>query len=41
MTEYLFPALFALVVWWASTVLIIYLDGLPQKTFKYSMIGGV
>ena len=39
MTEYLFPALFALVVWWASTVLIIYLDGLPQKTFKYSMIG--
>ncbi|RFC64951.1 DUF3623 family protein [Fulvimarina endophytica] len=39
MTEYVLPALFALVVWWASTVVIIYLDGLPQKTFKYSMIG--
>ncbi|MBP0614867.1 putative photosynthetic complex assembly protein PuhE [Jiella mangrovi] len=39
MTEYLYPALFALVVWWASTVAIIYLDGLPKKTFKYSMIG--
>ena len=39
MTEYLYPALFALFVWWASTVLIIYLDGLPRWTFKYSMIG--
>ncbi|MDY8108488.1 putative photosynthetic complex assembly protein PuhE [Fulvimarina sp. 2208YS6-2-32] len=39
MTEYVYPALFALGVWWASTVAIIYLDGLPQKTFKYSMIG--
>ncbi|UIJ73259.1 putative photosynthetic complex assembly protein PuhE [Aurantimonas sp. HBX-1] len=39
MTEYLYPALFALGVWWASTVLIIYLDGLPRWTFKYSMIG--
>ncbi|MER0238627.1 putative photosynthetic complex assembly protein PuhE [Fulvimarina sp. MAC8] len=39
MIEYVLPALFALVVWWASTVVIIYLDGLPQKTFKYSMIG--
>ena len=39
MTEYLYPALFALFVWWASTVAIIYLDGLPRKTFKYSMIG--
>ncbi|EAU40232.1 hypothetical protein FP2506_11767 [Fulvimarina pelagi HTCC2506] len=38
MIEYVLPALFALVVWWASTVAIIYLDGLPQKTFKYSMI---
>lgn len=39
MIEYVLPALFALVVWWASTVAIIWLDGLPQKTFKYSMIG--
>lgn len=39
MTEYLYPALFALGVWWASTILIIYLDGLPRWSFKYSMIG--
>jgi putative photosynthetic complex assembly protein 2 len=39
MTAYLYPALFALFVWWASTVAIIYLDGLKRWTFKYSMIG--
>ncbi|MEX6504839.1 putative photosynthetic complex assembly protein PuhE [Jiella sp. M17.18] len=39
MTAYLYPALFALFVWWASTVLIIYLDGLKRWTFKYSMVG--
>ncbi len=39
MTAYLWPALFALLVWWASTVAIIYLDGLPRRTFKYSMAG--
>lgn len=39
MTAYLYPALFALFVWWFSTGIIIYLDGLPQKTFKWSMIG--
>lgn len=39
MTAYLWPALFALVVWWASTVAIIYLDNLPRPTFKWSMLG--
>ncbi|TPW30414.1 putative photosynthetic complex assembly protein PuhE [Pararhizobium mangrovi] len=39
MSTYLLPALYALVVWWASTVVIIYLDGLPRSTFKWSMIG--
>lgn len=39
MTEYVYPALFALFVWWFSTGVIIYLDGLPQKTFKWSMLG--
>ncbi|RPF71762.1 putative photosynthetic complex assembly protein PuhE [Aurantiacibacter spongiae] len=29
----------ALVLWWASTVLIIYLDGLRPWTFKYSFAG--
>ena len=39
MTYHLFPVLFGLVVWWASTVLIVYLDGLPRKTFKWSLVG--
>ena len=39
MIAYLWPALFALFVWWASTVAIIYLDNLPRPTFKWSMLG--
>jgi len=39
LTAYLYPALFALFVWWFSTGVIIYLDGLSQKTFKWSMAG--
>ncbi|MEM1398776.1 MAG: putative photosynthetic complex assembly protein PuhE [Pseudomonadota bacterium] len=39
MVEHLYPALFALFIWWLSTGVIIYLDGLPQHTFKWSMIG--
>ena len=31
--------IYALVTWWASTVIIIYLDGLKQSTFKYSLAG--
>ncbi|MBL8581504.1 MAG: DUF3623 domain-containing protein [Rhizobiaceae bacterium] len=31
------PILFALFVWWFSTGAIIYLDGLPARTFKWSM----
>jgi len=34
---YLDAILFCLFVWWFSTGLIIYLDGLPRHTFKYSM----
>jgi putative photosynthetic complex assembly protein 2 len=36
---YLWPALFAVFAWWFSTGAIIFLDGLPQKTFKWSMTG--
>ena len=39
MTEHLYPTLFALFVWWFSTGAIIYLDGLPRRTFKWSMAG--
>ena len=31
--------IFALFIWWASTVAIIYLDGLKPHTFKYSLAG--
>lgn len=33
------PIAFALFVWWFSTGVIIWLDGLPRKTFKWSMLG--
>jgi putative photosynthetic complex assembly protein 2 len=39
MQTYVYPTLFSLGVWWASTVLIIYLDGLPRPTFKWSFLG--
>jgi putative photosynthetic complex assembly protein 2 len=39
MTAYALPALYALFVWWASTAIIIYLDGLPSRTFRWSMLG--
>ncbi len=39
MHNYVFPAMFALFVWWFSTGAIIFLDNLPRKTFKWSMLG--
>ncbi len=39
MTEFVYPVLFALFVWWFSTGVIIFLNGLPKKTFKWSMLG--
>jgi putative photosynthetic complex assembly protein 2 len=39
MHAYVFPSLFALFVWWFSTGAIIFLDNLPRKTFKWSMLG--
>ncbi|MEM9624928.1 MAG: putative photosynthetic complex assembly protein PuhE [Pseudomonadota bacterium] len=39
MTEHVYPALFALFVWWFSTGIIMYLDGLPKRTFRWSMLG--
>ncbi|MBK1696338.1 putative photosynthetic complex assembly protein PuhE [Rhodovibrio salinarum] len=39
MDAYLWPALFALFLWWFSTGAVIYLDGLPRPTFKWSMLG--
>lgn len=39
MSLHLLPALFALFVWWFSTGIIMYLDGLPRRTFRWSMAG--
>lgn len=40
MSAFLLPALYALFVWWFSTGLIIWLDSLPPRTFRWSMLGG-
>ena len=40
MAVYGYPALYALFVWWFSTGLIIWLDNLPPRTFRFSMAGG-
>lgn len=39
MSEYALPVLFALFVWWFSTGAVIYLDGLPRRTFRWSLLG--
>ena len=33
------PVLYTLFVWWFSTGVILYLDGLPRWTFKWTMLG--
>jgi len=38
--DYALPIAYALLLWWFSTGLIFYLDQLPVKTFKWSMVGG-
>lgn len=39
MWAYVLPVLFCLFIWWFSTGLILYLDGLPQRTFKWTFLG--
>ena len=39
MLLYALPALYALFIWWFSTGVIMYLDGLPRTTFKWSILG--
>ena len=39
MVQYGLPVLYALFVWWFSTGLIIYLDGLPRSTYRWTMLG--
>jgi len=36
---YALPIIYTLFVWWFSTGAILYLDGLPRSTFRWSMLG--
>jgi putative photosynthetic complex assembly protein 2 len=37
--EFAAPAVFAALVWWFTTGIILVLDGLPRRTFRWSMAG--
>lgn len=39
MTDYVLPVLFVLLAWWGSTGVVFWLDGLPRRTFQWSMLG--
>jgi putative photosynthetic complex assembly protein 2 len=39
MLQYVAPIAYALFLWWFSTGIILYLDGLPKRTFRWSMLG--
>jgi putative photosynthetic complex assembly protein 2 len=39
LTHHGLPILFTLFVWWFSTGAILYLDGLPRRTYRWSMLG--
>lgn len=39
MERHALPLLFTLLAWWFSTGAILYLDGLPRRTFKWTLLG--
>ena len=39
MLSFVVPAIYAVFVWWLGTGIILYLDGLPQRTYRWSLIG--
>jgi len=39
MLEVFLATAYAVVVWWISTGVILYLDGLPRRTFRWSVLG--
>lgn len=39
MWSYVLPVVYTLFLWWFSTGVIIYLDGLPRSTFKWTIAG--
>ncbi|NCA68486.1 MAG: DUF3623 domain-containing protein [Sphingobacteriia bacterium] len=40
MLDYALPVGFALGLWWFSTGLVLYLDNLPGRTFRWTLLGG-
>ncbi|MBV5309831.1 putative photosynthetic complex assembly protein PuhE [Chromatium okenii] len=41
MSDFGFPILFALGLWWFSTGVVLYVDNFPGRTFRWTMLGGV
>jgi putative photosynthetic complex assembly protein 2 len=39
MAQYAGPIVYAIFLWWFSTGIILFLDGLPKRTFRWSMLG--
>lgn len=40
MSDFGLPILYALGLWWSSTGLVLYLDNLPGRTFRWTLLGG-
>jgi putative photosynthetic complex assembly protein 2 len=38
-SDHIIPVLYTLFLWWFSTGLIVWLDGLPRRTFRWSLTG--
>jgi putative photosynthetic complex assembly protein 2 len=38
-SDHILPVLYTLFLWWFSTGLIVWLDGLPPRTFRWSLTG--
>lgn len=38
MSHWLLPSIFAIFIWWFSTGVVILLDGLPHRTFRWSLV---
>ncbi len=39
MSSLVWPLLFSIFIWWFSTGVILYLDGLPPRSFKWTLLG--
>ncbi len=40
MSDFGFPVLYALGLWWFSTGVVLYLDNLPGRTYRWTLLGG-